>query len=137
MSDAERGVSLTEVLVAIALVALCVGGIISLLVQNIGLGQSVDNAYVAINLAKSRIERMREIRKDSGYTALPDAAETDTLIDRNGISSPSGGFKRTTIVDSAYAPGLTKVTVKVRYKTGGVFISVPVELVTLLSSYNL
>lgn len=130
------GVSLTEVLMAMALITLCVGGIVALSAQSVGAGQSNDYAYVATNLAKNRMERIRQIRKDKGYAVLPEAAESDVLIDRNGVSDQNGEFKRTTIIDSAYAANLTKVTVRVNYKTRGVFLSQSVELVTLISIYS-
>jgi prepilin-type N-terminal cleavage/methylation domain-containing protein len=132
----RKGMSLTEVLIAMALVALSIGGIISLLIQGIGMDQSVDYTYVATSLAKNRIERIRQIRMDSGYASLPETAETNILLDRNGNSSQSGDFKRTTIIDPSYAADLTKVTVRVSYKIRNEFTSQPVELVTALSSYN-
>lgn len=128
--------SLTEVLVAMALIALCIGGIISLLVQGVGMAKSVDYMYAATSLAKNRIERIREIRKDLGYAALPESAEDDVLIDRNGVSDPDGDFRRATIIDPNDSSGLTRITVSVSYKIKGVFTGQPVELVTLLSSYD-
>ena len=128
--------SLTEVLIAMALIALCIGGIVSLLVQGIRMGKGVDYMYVATNLAKNRIERIREVRKDLGYAAMTDSAETDVLIGRNGASDPNGNFKRTTIIDSSDPSGLTRVTVRVSYKIKDVFTGQPAEIVTLLSSYN-
>jgi len=69
----RKGMSLTEVVIAMALVALSVGGIMAVLVQSVGLRQSVDNAYAAVGLAKNRIERIRELRRDKGYAALAEA----------------------------------------------------------------
>lgn len=131
----NKGMSLTEVVVATALVTVAVGGIIAVTVQGTTLGQSTDYAYVALNLAKNRIERLREIRKDIGYAALSEAAETDTVIDRNGNPDPNGDFVRTTVVDTTYAANLTKVTVRVRYKIKGTLIPTDIELVTLISPY--
>jgi len=131
----KKGMSLVEVVAAIALAVLAMGGIISVTTQSASLGQAVDYTYVASNLAKNRIERIREIRRDKGYTALPEAAETDTVVDRSGIPDPNGDFVRTTTIDAAYATNLTKVTVKVQYKKKGALIPIGVELVTLLSQY--
>lgn len=131
----KRGISIVEVLVAMALIALCLGGILSLLVQGMGMGGGVDNAFVATSLARNRVERIREIRKDSGYAALSECSETNTPVDRNGASDPNGSFERTTVIDATYGSGLTKVTVRVKYKAGSVFAAQPVELVTVLSSY--
>lgn len=132
----NKGMSLTEVVIAAGLAAIAVGGIIAVITQTATLGQSVDYTYVASNLAKNRIERIREIRKDEGYSALTEAAETQTAIDRNGSPDQSGDFVRTTIVDATYATGLTKVTVKVKYKKKGVLIPMDIELTTLFSPYT-
>ena len=132
----RKGMSLTEVVIAMALVALSVGGIMAVLVQSVGLRESIDNAYAAVGLAKNRIERIRELRRDRGYTALAEAVESDTVIDRNGAYDLNGDFKRTTIVNTGYAANLTKVTVKVKYKRRNVFIPESMEAVTLISPYK-
>lgn len=132
----NKGMSLTEVVIAMGLAALAVGGIIAVITQTATLGQSVDYTYVASNLAKNRIERIREIRKDKGYSALTETAEIETIIDRNGLPDSNGDFVRATIVDAAYATDLTKVTVKVKYKKKGVLIPMDIELTTLLSQYT-
>jgi Tfp pilus assembly protein PilV len=128
--------SLTEVVVAAALATIVVGGIMGVITQTATLGQGVDYTYVASNLAKNRIERIREIRKDSGYSALAETAETDTVIDRNGSPDANGDFVRSTVVNTAYATNLTRVTVKVKYKKKGVLIPADIELTTLLSPYT-
>lgn len=132
----DKGMSLTEVVAAAALTTIIVGGIIAVITQTATLGQGVDYTYVASTLAKNRIERIREIRKDKGYSALAETAETDTVVDRNGSPDANGDFVRTTIVDTAYATSLTRVTVKVKYKKRGVLIPVDIELTTLFSPYT-
>lgn len=132
----NKGMSLTEVVIATGLATLAVGGIIAVITQTATLGHSVDYSYVASTLAKNRIERIREIRKDKGYSAIIDASETETAVDRNGSPDSNGDFVRTTIIDAAYATGLTKVTVKVKYKKNGVFIPMDIELTTLFSPYT-
>lgn len=129
------GMTLVEVIIALALLTLSIGGILGVIVQSTSAGQSIDNTYVATNIAKSRIERLREVRRDRGYADLVNWQEAGVSIDRNGVATSTGDFERTTIVDSAYGSNLTKVTVRVRYKLGGSFIPVSVELVTLLSPY--
>lgn len=132
----KKGMTLVEIVVSLALVALSIGGILSVLIQSANLAQSVDYAYIAADLAKNRIEWVREIRRDMGYDALPGAAETDTVIDRNGVADSNGDFMRTTLVNASYGTYLTKVTVKVIYKKKGVFTPVPTEIVTLISFYR-
>jgi type II secretory pathway pseudopilin PulG len=130
------GMTLTEVVVATALAALSIGGIMGVVVQGMDLGNRADYAYAAANIAKNRIERVREIRKEQGYTSLSAMAEDDVTVDRDGIADSNGDFIRTTTVDSAYAVNLTKVVVKVKYKIRGVPAPVWVELTTLVSPYT-
>ena len=132
----KKAMTLTEVVIAMALVALSIGGIMSVIVQSMTLEQSVDSAYVAMNLAKNRIERIREIRRDRGYAAVANTEESDTVLDRNGVSDPNGEFMRTTVIDAAYATDLTKVTVSVKFKRKNVFIPQSIELETLISPYT-
>jgi len=89
-----------------------------------------------MNLAKGRIERLREVRRDKGYADLVNWQELDVVIDRNGVPDPDGNFKRTTEIDAAYAVNLTRVTVKVKYKREGAFVPVSIELATLMSPYQ-
>jgi Tfp pilus assembly protein PilV len=131
-----EGTSLIETVMALALVAICIGGILGVVVQSVELGQSRERAYIAMNLAKNRLERIRQIRRDQGYSSLATATETDTLIDSKGIADGGGDFIRTTAVEPDYAPNLTKVTVSVNYKKKGAFTGKAVELVTLVSPYS-
>lgn len=129
----KKGLSLAEIVMAIALVALCIGGIIGVAVQSLYFEQSVDYSHSAINIARDRIERLRQIRQQQGYAAIPQNAETDELVDANGVSDLSGNFKRTTIIDTITYPGVTCVTVRVTYKRKGIFTTQPIELVTFIS----
>lgn len=132
----RRAMTLAELAMALALVALSIGGIISVLFQSSDLAQAVDSSYVAAELARNRIERIREVRRDMGYDSIPEAAETDTIVDRNGDSDQDGDFKRTTIIDASYGTNLTKVVVRVTYKRKGSSISTPVEVTSLISPYT-
>jgi Tfp pilus assembly protein PilV len=132
----KKGMSLIEVVAAVALAVLAMGGIISVTTQSASLGQTVDYTYAASNLAKNRIERIREIRRDKGYEALCEASETDTVIDINGNPDPNGDFVRTTTISASYAPDLKQVTVKVQYKKRGTLIPIGIELVTMVSRYT-
>lgn len=131
----KKGITFAEVIIALALLTLSVGGIVGVLVQNSSTGQSIDYTYVATNLAKNRIERLREVRRDRGYADLLNWQETDTSIDRYGNSDENGNFERTTIITTGVTANLTQVTVRVNYKRGGTLVPVATELVTLLSPY--
>lgn len=131
----KKGITFAEVIIALALLTLSIGGIVGVLVQNSSTGQSIDYTYVATNLAKNRIERLREVRRDRGYTDLVNWGETEVSIDRNGNSSSDGDFERTTVINPNYGVNLTQVTVRVRYKQSGVLVPVATELTTLISPY--
>lgn len=128
--------TLAELAVALALVTISIGGIVSVLYQTADLSQAVDSSYVAADLARNRIERIREIRRDMGYASIPEAEETDTAIDRNGDADQNGDFKRTTIIDASYGTNLTKIIVRVTYKRKGSFLSTPIEVTSLISPYT-
>lgn len=136
LTDKKIGMTLTEVVIAVAFMMLSIGGILGVVVQSIDLRQSGERAYIAANLARNRIERARQIRMDEGYSALTKAAETDTMIDANGNSDENGDYKRTTVVEPDAVTGLTKVTVRVKYKRRGLFSPKEVELLTLISQYS-
>ena len=131
----KKGMSLVEVIVALALLVLSIGSIVGILMQNINTGKAIDYSYVATNLAKNRIERLREVRRDRGYADLANWQETDVTIDRDGVADNNGDFQRTTIVNAAYGANLTQITVQVKYAPQGSFTNAETELVTLLSPY--
>lgn len=131
----KKGITFAEVVIALALLSLSIGGIIGVLVQNSGTGQSIDYTYVATNLAKNRIERLREVRRDRGYSDLTNWQETGYGIDRDGNYDSDGDFERTTTIDPNYGTNLTQITVSVKYKRGGTLVPVATELVTLISPY--
>jgi type II secretory pathway pseudopilin PulG len=132
----NRGISLVEILVAMALIALSIGGIVFVLVQSLGLMTGADNVYASTNIAKNRLERIRQIRNEGGYDTLYGTAESNVIVDRNGIPDQGGDFTRSTTVNPDYGPDLTMITVQVRYKSKGALIAQSIELVTLLSPYT-
>ncbi|MCK4859317.1 MAG: hypothetical protein KAS87_02040 [Candidatus Omnitrophica bacterium] len=131
----KKGISLTEVIIATALLVLAGSGILGVIFQNTSAGQSVDYTYISFNLAKNRIERLREARNAGHYSTLNGYAETDVTLNRYGVGDPSGNFIRTTIIDPNYAANLTQITVRVNYKRRQVISPVSTEVVTLISPY--
>lgn len=131
----NKGVTIIEGVIASALLLLALGGILSLFIQNIKAGKIVDYVYVATNLAKNEIERIREIRREQGLDVLSSSSEEDIPINRNGVHDTNGDFKRTIIVNTNYGTNLVKVTVKVNYRIMGVWSPMPVEIVTVVSPY--
>ena len=132
----RAGMTLLEVMIAAFLLAVCCAGVLGVIYQNMSTGQSIDRAYVSTNLAKNRIERLREIRRDKGYTAITSLAGTATeTLDREGNSDSNGEYERTTNIQPDSSTNLTTVTVSVRYKMRGSFIPASTQLVTLISEH--
>ena len=100
--------TLVEVVVAITVFCLCVGGLCRLAVMSGVISDQARNHYVAVNIAKNRVE---EIRK-AGMNIAESFAESTTRVDDSGNASPNGNFRRTTTF-SALAGGRADVTVTV------------------------
>ena len=129
--------TLVEVMVSLGLIALLGGGILALLVENTKAGQTMDYNYAAINIAKSRMDRVRELRRDKGYSYLYTAVETDVTVNREGTPAEDGDFVRSTSVTANFEgkPNLTRVAVTVRYKGVGDVNITTITITTLVSPY--
>lgn len=130
----QKSITLTEVMVSIFLVSVTIGSILALMIQNMKMGQTIDYHYAAVNIAKSRMDRIRELRQDKGFNNLYTAAENNITVDRNGLPDSDGDFTRTTAVTANFDgnSNLTKVEVTVAY-TG--VSGVTVTLTSILSPY--
>jgi hypothetical protein len=108
-----------------------------LLLENIKAGETMDYNYVAMNIAKSRMDRIRELRRDKGYSYLPTAAESNVTVNRNGLPDADGDFTRTTAVNTNFEgePNLTGITVTVNYKGAGDVNTTTITLTSLISPY--
>lgn len=133
----KNGMTLMEVMVSIGLITLLGGGILMLLAENTKMGQALDYNYAAINIAKSRMDRVRELRRDKGYNSLSASAETDVAVDREGSPDEDGEFKRSTSITTNFEgkENLVKVVVTVKYKGSGGISTTTITLTTLLSPY--
>jgi len=112
------GFTVIEVMVSLLILVLVVAGGYSLIARAANLSRAARHHYVAISLAKNRIERTRNFE----FKDLNLLGESDVVMDANGSPVPSGWYSRTTTVSTNYGPGLTEivVTVKIRnMKTGG------------------
>ena len=90
------GMTLIEVVVAVFIFAICIGGACMLVVQT---RQAMDNArshYVAVNIAKNRLEKGRTF----GYDQLSVFAEDDVIVDISGAADADGNYRRTTVVSN-------------------------------------
>ena len=91
-SDA-KGISLVEVLVAVALLMIATLAIIAAVVQSVTLTETADKIYTSSILAQKRIDLL----KNFVFSDLPgNAPETDTVIDVNADGTTD--FMRTTTI---------------------------------------
>lgn len=120
----KKGFTLVEVMVSVAIVGLVLTGVLFLFVQTADISARIDKQYVATNLAKSRIERVRAVVEASGFDSLDDLVESSaTYLNSDGTSNQNGDFKRFTAVSSYPSvtpdPNLRGVEVKVVYRYRG------------------
>lgn len=107
-ANKRQGFTLVEAVIASALLVLVIGGSYSLVTRSQALIYSARNHYVAINIARARLERARNF----AYDQLTTLIETNVVVNDSGIPSDSGYFRRTTQVDTNYQPGLTYILVR-------------------------
>ena len=114
----KRGMTLTEVVIATALILTVMASSYVLIIQSAELSRSARRHYIAISLAKNRLERARNFL----YNDLKLMAESDLTVNDNGNPDPAGRFRRTTVVDTNYAAtqglsgDLTEVIVTVKIR---------------------
>ena len=114
---AKEGFTLVESLIAMVVLAMVMGGAYSLVVQAARMSRLARDHYVAVNLAKNRLERARNFQ----YSDLRLVAENNMVVDENGNPNTTANFRRTTVVNTNYAADVTQLTVTVQirnYKTG-------------------
>ena len=120
------GMTLIEVVIAVFIFGIVMGGACMLVVQ---CRQGVDNArahYVAVNIAKNRLEKGRTF----GYDQLSVFSEDDVLVDVSGAVDSAGNFRRTTIVSNVTSNLVEMiVTVEIRNKVTRQFSSRKSEVV--------
>ena len=107
------GFSLIELVVAMVLLAVVMGGAYSLISQSAVMARIARNHYVAVTLAQNRLERARNF----AYDDLPLLAENAVVCDENGSPAPLGSFRRTTAIDSTYTTNTTEIVVTVEIKS--------------------
>lgn len=103
--NAGQGFSLTEAVVALAILLLAVVGCYILIGKAAALNKSARDHYVAILLANNRLE----LAKTRLYSDLSTLAETRLRVDEYGGPDPEGRFRRTTLVNTNYNTNLTEV----------------------------
>jgi prepilin-type N-terminal cleavage/methylation domain-containing protein len=129
----KRGMTLVEVVISVSLIVMVMGGAYRLIVQASELSRSARRHYVAISLAKNRLERARNFL----YQDLKLLAESRLIVNDNGAPDPNGRFQRTTAVNTNYASNLTEimVTVKIRNPHTGLFTPDHETIQSLFTKY--
>lgn len=114
----SSGMTLTEVLISMAVCAFFVSSVILSFSVMTGISKRTGSLYSATNIAKSRLERARVIMDTNGFSSLSALSETDTIVDGDGISDTDGDYKRTTTVTENHegSARLTRVDITVLYK---------------------
>lgn len=108
----KQAFTLVEAVISTMLLVMVVAGAYTLINQSSRLTRGARNHYVAINIAKARIERARNFP----YNQLPMMQESALTLDDAGNPASSGYFRRSTIVSTNEAPGLTRITVQVEMR---------------------
>lgn len=112
--------------------AIAITSLLTVYTQSLTVSKRSDYAYIAYNLAKNHIERLRA----GAFSSLSLAVETDTRINRDGEPDSGGEYLRTTAVTTNYGgnSNLTQVDVQVSYEFKKVKSPQPMSLSTVI--YN-
>lgn len=108
LSITKMGFTLAEAVISTALLVLVIGGSYSLISRSQALIYSARNHYIAVNISRARLERIRNF----AYDQLITLSETNIVVNDSGVPLSSGYFRRTTSVVTNYQPGLTKIEVR-------------------------
>ena len=106
------GFTLIEVVIAIMILAMCLGGLCHLFVNGYQLSEMSRSHYIAINIAKNKIERAKTL----GYTDLALLSATDGPVNSSGATDAEGFFYVTTLVQPA-GSNLMEIVVVVGIKS--------------------
>ena len=108
----QKGMTLVEVVTAIALAGIVIISLIATVTQSSVFSKSIDLTYKASYLAQRRIDMLKRLNFDQ----LEGAEENQIRIDSSGTIASSGNFTRTTEVDTDHNGNsyLSKVKVTVR-----------------------
>ena len=103
----KSGFSIMEAIISMVLLAIVIAGSYSLIVRSASAIRSARNHYIAVNIAKARIERARNF----SYNELYMMGETAVVVDDSGNPLSGGSYRRSTTVTTNYQPGLTRILV--------------------------
>ncbi|MCE9614980.1 MAG: hypothetical protein K8T26_11925 [Lentisphaerae bacterium] len=121
-AKSRAGVGLIEVVIALFIFAGSVAGMCALVLMVREASDRARDHYVAVNLAKNRLERA----KSFGFSQLSLFAENQVPMNSQGAPNAKGDFRRTTVV-SNIAANLTEVRVTVEIRNRDTWEFVPGE----------
>lgn len=104
----REGFTLVEAMIAILVFGICITGLCRLLIVTKETSDRARDHYVAVNIAKNRIEHARSFEFDQ----LSSFVENNTVVEDSGNPDSSGGFRRTTTVSNV-STGLVEIVVRV------------------------
>jgi prepilin-type N-terminal cleavage/methylation domain-containing protein len=106
--DEKSGFTIVEVIVALLILGLCIGGLCQMAVNARQLSDMSRSHYTAINIAKNRLERA----KTFDYDELAFLAESLKRVDASGRPDQEGTYRVNTLVRAA-GSNLTELVVSV------------------------
>ncbi len=109
----NQGFTLVEAVISAVILAFAIAGSYALIIRSASMIRASRNHYVAVNLAKDRIERARSVP----YSQLILLTESRLVVDDSGTPCSTGDFCRTTTVNTNYQSGVTLITVNTEVKS--------------------
>jgi len=120
----NKAFTLVEALFSSAIVSIVFVSVIVIFVQTVCISGRADHEYIAVNLAKARIEFARALIEANGFDSLTETkfGESSTRLNAHGVPDENGIFYRSTEVITDYDDNerLTQVEVQVGYSSMGV-----------------
>jgi len=105
------GLTLVEVVIAIGVFSIFMGSACFLIARTREMTDVARSHYIAINIAKNKLEKARTHDFDHLYTFI----ENEVVVDQNGSLDSNGRWRRTTSV-TTMGPNLKKITFKVEMR---------------------
>ena len=122
-----KGATIVELMVSVCVFAIGMQSLLYVISTSSVMAKRGEYAYVAHNIAKNRIERLRTM----GFPTLSLAQETSTAVNQDGDPDEEVLFTRSTIVESLTSDS-SSVTVNVFYRMKNVESAEPMSITTVI-----
>ena len=129
------GYTFVEVLVALAILGISIGGAYRLLISAMRTRTLMQDQYIATVLANNRVESA----KNAPFESLITFRELNSAVDEMGLLDAGGDYTRSTTVQTSWSgnPRVTRVEVMVQAPAlPGVSQGPRVRVATLLTEYE-